>query len=350
MFGLQEGQTRVQEIGQIQTPQWEGLVNPVLLPVNVDKDTKVVRATGVHRFTFVEPIVAAVLAAPPCKFGVGQNTDVCQTTFGNTSSQGSEVDRSVSFSVAGMRGVKVQSGILNTDVELTAKLSAKFTHSWSYAYTVDKSIIFTTGANEDTVVFTTVPVDMYQYQVIQHPDPSVVGLIMDVVLPREPIFLQVERSFYNSHVAPGSLVIDEHVLHHQIGDATTYPTPAEKDALLNQYGGLDVGAQTVGQGSGQTELQLVVGEAWRQGGSLEIGFEIEAKTTITGVTWGGSVGVSGSDGIQWSSGQSTTYAGVVGSIDAAHYQAEQYAFGLFTYPQLDPNTGQQFEVINYWVQ
>lgn len=350
IFSLEAGETHVRKIGHLRTDFVNGLVNPVLLPVNVDKDTKVVQATGVHQYVFLEPIVAAVLASPPCKFGIGQNTDVCQTTFGNTTSSGTEVDRSASFSIAGMRGIKVQSGVFNSDVELTGKLSLKLTASVNYAYSLEKSVLFTTGANEDTVVFTTVPVDLYQYKVIQHPDPTVVGLILFAHQPREPIYRQVERRFYNEHIPDSSLHIDENVLAHQIGHPTSYPTRNDKNALLAQYGGLEIGPQTVGQGTGQTELQLVVGEEWSAGGALEVGFEIEAKTTITGVTWGITIGTSASVSFMWSSGHSTTYDGVVGSIDAAHYPTEQYSFGLFTYPKLDANTGQQFEVIDYWVE
>jgi hypothetical protein len=117
-----------------------------------------------------------------------------------------------------------------------------------------------------------------------------------------------------------------------------------------QYGGLELGPQSVGQGAGQTELQLDVGAEWSIGGALETGFEIEAKTTITGVEFGLTVGASIEDSISWTSGHSTTYDGVVGSIDAAHFQQDQYQFGLFTYAQQDPTNGQQFEVINYWVE
>lgn len=350
IFGLVEGETQVRELAHLATTQSSALVNPVLLPVNVDKDTKVVRATGVKRLAYIEPVVAAVLAAPPCKFGIGQNTDVCQTTFGNTTSSGTELERSASISVEGLAGMKVQSGILQNEVELVLKLSRKVTLSKGYAYSLEKSVIFTTGANEDTVVFTTVPVDLYQYQVIQHPDPTFLGQIMDAALPREPIYLQVERSFYNSHVAPGNLIVDKSILAHQIGDPESYPTRSEKDALLVQYGGLDNGPQSVGQGSGQTELGLVVGEEWSEGGALELGFEFSAETTVAGFKLGLSIGASVENSLKWTSGQSTTYSGVVGSIDAAHFQKEQYSFGLFTYPVFDPHTQQELEVINYWVE
>lgn len=350
VFSLQAGETQIAKIGHLATADASGLMNPVLLPANVDKDTKVIRATGVHRFAWVEPIVSAVLAAPPCKFGIGQNTDACRTTFGNTSSDGTEFERSVSFSVAGIIGTKIETGILNTDVELEAKITHKLTLSAGVAYTLDRTVLFTTGPNEDTVVFTTVPIDVYQYQVIQHPDPTLIGAFTDLVLPRRPIFLQVERGYYNAHAPEGSLQIDQSILSHHIGDPQSYPTAAQKESLLAQYGGLQFGPQSVGQGAGETELDMEVGEEWNVGGELELEFELEAKTTITGFTLGMSVGSSVSSSIQFTSGHSTTYGGVVGSIDAAHFQQEQYSFGLFTYPLFDPNTQRQIEVINYWVE
>jgi hypothetical protein len=350
VFGLEAGETHIHEIGHVETSLGQGLINPVLLPVNVDKDSKVVRATGVHRFLYLEPIVAAVLASPPCRTDGSQNSSVCQTTFGNTTSNETEFERSASFSIGGMYGFKFQSGILNSEVEMEAKLTRKLTLSAGVAYSLEKSVIFTTGAAEDTVVFTTVPVDLYEYRILQHPDSSRIGQLADVILPREAIYLQVERGFYNSHIAAGSMPVDERIFRHTIGSPDSYPSRSEKDALLSQYGGLEIGPQSVGQGAGQTELQLVVGAEWNVGGELELEFELEAKTTITGATIGLTVGSSTSSSIQWTSGHSTTYDGVVGSIDAEHFQHDQYEFGLFTYPQYDPTNGQQFEVINYWVQ
>ena len=349
VFSFEAGETQIRKIGHLSTAHAPGLVNPVLLPVNVDKDTKVIRATGVHRFLYVEPIVIAALAAPPCKFGIGQNVDVCQTTFGNTSSNEGEFERSVSFSVAGIVGGKLDAGPIG-DIELEAKVTHSLKLTTGVGYSLEKTVLFTTGPNEDTVVFTTVPIDVYQYQVIQHPNPSLVGAFMDLVLPRAPIFLQVERSFYNAHVPEGSLVVDDSIFSHRIGDPRSYPTRDRKDALLAQYGGLELGPQTVGQGSGETELEMVVGEQWSVGGELETEWELEAKTTVTGVTLGLTLGGAVTNSIQFTSGHSTTYDGVVGSIDAAHYQAEQYAFGLFTYPVFDPNTGRYVEVLNYWVE
>ena len=49
-------------------------------------------------------------------------------------------------------------------------------------------------------------------------------------------------------------------------------------------------------------------------------------------------------------GEGSSYVGTVGSIDAKNFASRQYRFGLFTYLYADPDTGREFEVINYWVE
>jgi hypothetical protein len=350
VFGLPEGETQVTSLGRMTATSPNHFVNPVVLAVNVDDDTAVMQFMGEHELVYVEPIVAAVIAAPPCKFGIGQNTDACQSSFGNSASSGTEVERSVSVSVSAMAGMKSPTELFGFSVAFQAKIERKVGFSKGREYTLERTVNFTTGPNEDTVVFTTTPIDLYAYQIVSHPDPTFLGRIVHVQLPREPIYLQVEREFYNAHVAPGGLIVDDSILAHRIGDPESYPTRQEKDALLAQYGGIENGPQTVGQGTGEVELALEVGEEWNEGFALELGFEVTAKTTLPTFELEISVGVSTEKEIKWTSGFSTTYSGVVGSIDAAHYQQEAYAFGLFTYPRFDPNNQQQFQVIDYWVE
>ena len=65
--------------------------------------------------------------------------------------------------------------------------------------------------------------------------------------------------------------------------------------------------------------------------------------------------------MQVSHGDSTTYSGTVGSIDAEHFADHRYEFGLFTYLQslcrerVHPDRGseticQEIEVVNFWVE
>ena len=69
-------------------------------------------------------------------------------------------------------------------------------------------------------------------------------------------------------------------------------------------------------------------------------------TILAGFSVGASVGSS----LTVTSGADTSYTGSIGSIDAADFAGNQYSFGLFTYVQRDPTTGQEFEVMNYWVE
>jgi hypothetical protein len=209
--------------------------------------------------------------------------------------------------------------------------------------------MFTSAPTEDTVVFTSVPVDRYTYTVVSHPDPEMIGQRTIVDLPRSPITLQAERGFYNGSVQPGAQQVGADVFEHTIGRPSSYPTRARKDALLAGRG-LEIGPQSVGQGGGSTEVTLQVGNAISSGGALATEFEIEVEATLGSVLGGITIGVEAASTWQVTSGTSTTYTGVVGAIDAAHFAANRYAFGLFTYVHRDPVTSQQFQVLNYWVE
>jgi hypothetical protein len=82
----------------------------------------------------------------------------------------------------------------------------------------------------------------------------------------------------------------------------------------------------------------------------EVGFTYEAETLLGPVLLGYSIGAHGYHMLTVSKGLSTSYYGNVGSIDAEHYADNQYQFGLFTYLEANPETGNEFEVINYWMQ
>lgn len=328
-------------------------VNPVLAAVNVDTDSPVLKyAEGEYRLVFSEPVVIAALAAAPCMSGMSQNTGACRTAFGNTESVESVSERSVTVSVGASVGASFDGGIITqSGFELKTTATVAATRVTSESYALSKTILFTSGANEDTVVFTTVPLDQYTYTILSHPDPELVGETLTINLPRDPITLQAERSFYNDAVMAGSLKIDERIFRHTIGDPLSYPTPGEKNLILGSGRALSVGPVSVGQGTGETQVTLEVAEAFSEGGTLELGYEISLEVTTGGAIGGVTVGGSASDTFSVTSGVSTTYTGSVGAIeDPASFSANQYAFGLFTYVYRDPVTQREFEVLNYWVE
>jgi len=325
--------------------------NPVLLPVNIDTDSPVLKYDeGQYKLVFSEPIVLAALAAAPFRDGIGQNVETCHTTFGNTDSTTNEHERTLTFKAAASVGVSFEDEITQSGFELKAQASREASRVTSEAYTLAKTILFTSGSGEDLVVFTSVPLDQYTFTIVSHPDPRLVGQTVVVNLPRDPVTLQAERGFYNNTIPAGSPKIDASVFQHVIGDPWSYPTRAEKNSQLSASGGLDVGPVGVGQGSGETEVTLEVGTEIGSGSSLELGFEIDLEVTLGGFVGGLTVGASEENSFKVTSGHETTYTGVVGAIDAAHFADNRYSFGLFTYVHHVPGSGREFEVLNYWVE
>ncbi|MCA8975289.1 MAG: hypothetical protein KDC98_11250, partial [Planctomycetes bacterium] len=355
IYGLSATTTGIQELRTIPCTNnnpVQGTTYPMLVPANVDTDSPVLSYSAAeYKLVFSEPIVLAALAAPPTRSGIGQNVGASHTTFGNTSSTTSERERSLSFSVGVTVGVNLDGGALTqSEFSLKDKLTVAGTRTRGRAYELSKTILFTSAPTEDTVVFTSVPIDQYTYTILSHPDAAMVGDKVVVGYPRSPVTMQAERDFFNKAVPAGAVHVDGSVFQHVIGDPTSYPTLAGKNALRAQRGGLEVGPIGVGQGGGSTEVTLQVGTAVSTGGALEISYERELEVTAGGVTAGVTVGASATSSWKVTSGSSTTYTGAVGAIEAAGFADNRYSFGLLTYTQTDAGTGQQFQVLNYWVQ
>lgn len=326
-------------------------IYPLILPVNVDRDSPVLSySDAAYEYVFSEPIVLAVLAAAPYRTGVGQNISETYTEFGNTVSTSTETERAVSLRAQATIGLSIDGGITQSSFELSASAYAEATTITNSAYREERTVLYRTGVGEDTVIFTTIPIDRYTYTVQSHPDATLIGEQVVVNLPRDPITLQADRAAYNNAIQDGSLRITDSILGHTIGDPSTYPTRAEKNSLLSIYGGLQFGPQAVGLGSGATSLTLQVGEEWGEGGALEKGFSIDMETTSGAVLVGLSFGASSTDTVIVKSGSETTYRGSVGAIDASNHSSAAYQFGLFTYVRRDPTTGQDYEVVQYWVE
>lgn len=99
-------------------------------------------------------------------------------------------------------GVKVGGAEAVLSVEASMR---KFTDN---TYTLTRRVVRATGPIEDSVIFTTVPLDLYTYRILSHPNPELVGGEVQVRMPREPITVMVDRDFYNDHIEAGSFKID----------------------------------------------------------------------------------------------------------------------------------------------
>ena len=356
IFGLSMietvGFTELSRIEASSSANSQTRVGPLLVPVNVDMDSPVLKySDGMYQLVFTEPIVVAVMAAAPCGEGIGQNTAACSVSFGQ--SESSMIDASITVSVKASAHVGVKTaanipfvGEVGSDFKKTVTVTASLSAGASYV--VEKSRVFTTGPLEDGVVFTTIPYDRYTYKILSHPDPELVGGEVVVSLPREPIMLKVEREFYNASIVEASFPIDGNVFSHTVGDIESYPSVSEKNSLLSEYDGLENGPISVGQGEGSDGLGIDVSSAISLGASLGVEYEESVDVTAGPALAGYSVGYGASASLTITSGASTSYSVTVGDLDAENFAANQYSYGMFTYVQ--PVSGQEFEVINFWVE
>lgn len=350
----------------------QGNENPILVPMDVNNDKVAqLRYTGEYFMDITEPIVLSVLAAPPCKFDIGQ--DSCYTSWGNTLS--GAVGREHSVKVFGSAGAGAGASGVGAFGKWVAKVSASASLTTSQSYELSKSQTFSTGPGEDGVIFTSIPVDRFTYQLISNTTDGVgeEGDFIEVRLPRSPDIRIIERNYYNASITNDAEPIDERVFQHRVGDISSYPTESEKDNILetersilddarvrryeeerrtefdvlNALPGLEVGPVLVGQGGGATEVSLEYSETRDLSSELTMGFSFEAEMIFgAAIQW--EVGIEEGRTLSISHGDSTLYSGSVDSIDEDFYADNVYGFGLFTY--LQGLGDREIEVINYWVE
>lgn len=343
------------QLSQVATPGQHGsqaTARPLLVTANLDTDGPMLKyGAGSYELVFTEPILIAALAAPPCQQGIAQNVGACVTKFGQGSSQTVDASLSVTIKASVTAGIESSTNVpfvgdFGASMKKTVTVEAS---AWAgVAYTIEKTITFSTGALEDGVVFTSVPYDIYRYDILSHPEPELVGKQVVIRIPREPITMIAEREFFNQALGEGGPAIGSNVFDHTPGDVDSYPTSTRKGSLLAQHGGIQFGPAGVGQGAGDTELSIAVSDEISAGGSLGISYEKTVEATAGVVMGGFSIGYGAEASLSMTSGSQTTYTGTVGSISAADYAANAYEWGIFTYVQ--SVGGQEVEVINYWVE
>ena len=64
-----------------------------------------------YQLVFTEPLIIAALAAPPCSKNIGQNWEVCATSFGKSTSTGVDAELTVSVKASAYVGVKTAANI-----------------------------------------------------------------------------------------------------------------------------------------------------------------------------------------------------------------------------------------------
>lgn len=349
---VQLGQWRMLKAIEIGDPGTES-VRPVLVSANVNHDSLAISFDeGEYQLVFTEPVLIAALAAPPCYADRGQNIDACRTEFGTSESTTVAVEDSFTVTAGVTVGFESEFSVLGAKtagIEVLASVKARASQIKSEAYTLTKRVVYTTGPIEDTVIFTTIPLDQYIYTITSHPDPELINSKIVVSMPRTPVEIQVERSFYNANVVPGGPMIDSTVFTHQAGDPLSYPSETDKDGALDRYEGFEAGPRTVGGSGGAQTLEIVVATETGSTTSYGTEYELSVQATAGVVVAGFSVGLDTERSLQIVHGEESSYTGTVADLPPDSFAANGYDWGLYTYVLDDHESGQEFEVINYWV-
>ncbi len=354
----------------------------VLIPVNVDHDSVVIRYGAQapdpnmplpdpgdpqptlyqeHSVYFGDNRLIAVVAAPPCADDIGQNTDGCSAGFGTSLGGSISLGMTISNRAGVLLGIEeeVQAGFVFATITVQkaeAEIAAEIEASVSISSTtgISQEITDVAAYGEDLVVFHTTPYDRFTYGVVAHPDGEVLGKLVTVDVPQRSRVLAVTREYYNANNGE-QLDVDDNIFQHTPRDLVSYPTFSEVGGYMlppNLPLTL-VGPVTVNQGSGSKQLTGEITSEGTVGAELTLSIDSMAKicgaTVCGGVTSGFSIGASS----EISLSSSVIFSSEVGALDSDHFAGEQYDFGLFAYtqPLLDPfgKTMQLFVVVNHWV-
>jgi len=342
-----------------------------LVAANVDHDSFRVRYLGPdqgHRLVHTDPIVLAVLVSPPywesVKVADAAYADSCQdweTFFGQTTRDakvdetstgfkvGVTVEFEQEFSIFGLKGAQFKS-------------SASFAHhvDWRLSTTHEEEVTVQRNAvsGEDKVIFTSIPTDVYSYEVVDADGGAgqVVGKHVTISVPREFLVHLVTRKYFNERNGTVPDIDPTHLVH-RFGDPFSYHTKLEKDALLARYGGFQSSVEPVTQGedgaySGLAKVEFSYTDTVEQVWSVED--EIEAS--LGGGGGGLSVlldaGFKTGSAYGTAAGQGASFGGTVGYLPTRYYDDANYSYlaGLFAYPYFDEQNYRLYWVVDYWVE
>lgn len=329
---------------------------------DVDADSCRVRYAG-HELQFTNPIVIAALASPPYyaeiaandqSYGYGDWT----TTFGKFVSSGEAESTRVGFSVGTTVEFEQEASIFGIKLaSFKASVSFSAAKNWEWTTTTEivKSITYSCVGGEDRVVFTSVPIDVYSYEVVESPDAADRGRMLTVELPRRFATYTVERSYFNDK--NGTLPdIGADVFPHTLGKPSTYMKEARKNELAAAYKHYAYDPQPVGQagpsGGGCTTIGIEVSKGEEKSEAVDFSVEASVGGGAGGVTVLANLGFNTGYSYTTSAAEGTAFGGTVGYLPAKYYEqaAYNYSSGLIAYLYKDPASYQTYWVVNYFME
>lgn len=339
----------------------------VLLPdLELDDGTTALKySEGSHQLVFTEPLIIAALAAAPCATDLGQNlSGSCRTAFGTSVNNSTTITDGWNLTAGVHAGFEAEGSVggVTAGASVMAEISGTMRKWKTSTYDTTKTVVRETGALEDSVILSVLPLDVYSYTIQSHPDANLVGSTVEVRMPRDIITTMVTIDYYNDRIAATEKKIPDDVFSHTAGEPLSYPSASTKNGLLFSYTGLQSDEFTTGVGLGQTIASITEFSSTSTGTE----YSVQANLTISGsigaegdiglvsasakVIAGFSIGAGLNSALEVSRGSENIYQGSVGNISAEAFDAgKSYNWGLFSYIYDDAPAMFPFEVLNYWV-
>ncbi|MFX1256023.1 MAG: hypothetical protein ACFFCZ_30730, partial [Promethearchaeota archaeon] len=331
----------------IHSPYSEGM--PVI--GDFDGDGIVVEYSGVHFPSLMPNRPLFVLAAPPAYQGI--NDDCSYTSISSDTSTGSGYSQQFNIHA----GLKVSYGLdctlfgLGVKVHSAFEVNYRFLHTETTTETETIGVQYSSGYDDNYVIYDSIDYESYVYKILTHPDPSMVGYNLSIDVPLDINVYCTSVSHYNNLNPTLTSKIGNETFTHTIGQPTTYPSLTEVKALGSSVEKTVEPPISVMMGTGifagstltytRTEEEVTTEEhTWD--------FTASAGVEISGfgleVSFGGGFG----KGHQVIAGSSMEYQGAIAGIsDEAEWNEKKYSFGLFI-QNFQQNDGPSYQLLHYY--
>ena len=212
-----------------------------MAPANVDGDAIVVEyLPEEHGIRYSEPVILAVLAAPPCYAGpLGQNTGNCSTTFGATTNSEAATSESFSLSASLHVGMNVEERVFTqSEIEAVQTIEATTVQGTDSSASLSFTKVYTNGSSQDQVLATVLAYEQFAYRILDAPPgpsgESRVGQTIAISIPRDDA--HVTRLFSEDIIRPAMRPSQRQALdavfRHTPTEPLSYLRPSQLDAHL----------------------------------------------------------------------------------------------------------------------
>lgn len=329
---------------------------------NTDKDTSVLKYTGVHYFRYTDPKVLAVLASPP----------YFKDLLGRDDLSGSyaESETSYSSSEGGSDGVighaSINAGVYASmeqdisifgvkigSVEAELAFHAEFTWETQYTTELNQTIEFQTTPGEDTVALYSIPMEVYEYEatMLDSETGEFVTQVMSVNVPHVAAVTVMPVEKYNMIAKNFDILqpIDKTILSHTLGDPSSYPSSADvyNDVVVYDGDWSAVG-YTSTEGGTSIKQEIEMSSEWENSFELSVGMDYKSGAGLGGVVTGFTVGGEIGAGYVMVSTEGSTFSG---SLQSMPSEAEEFGYyhvwKVFYYKY--SNGDVEFPVVSYLV-